>query len=178
MNSDEVERDLVPLMYDELRRVARRMLDRERVGHTLQPTALVHEAYLAVLGNRDGTFENRAHLFGAAAEAMRRILIDQARRRQRLKRGGGQARAELDVDSLPIEPLHEDVLAVDEALATLEAAHPEARQIVNLRYFAGFTIRETAEALGRSASSVEREWRFARAWLRNAIGDFDAAAPG
>ena len=174
MNSEEAEHELVPLMYDELRQVARRLLSRERQGSTLQPTALVHEAYLAVLGGRQGTWDNRSHLFAAAAEAMRRILIDQARRRLRLKRGGERERVDVEADSLPIDGPGDEVLEVEEALQTLERAHPTARQIVNLRYFAGFSIDETAEALGVSRSSVEREWRFTRAWLSNALGGFDA----
>ncbi|MBK8977682.1 MAG: sigma-70 family RNA polymerase sigma factor [Planctomycetes bacterium] len=167
---EQAAEELFPLLYGELRDLARQMIARERPGQTLQPTALVHEAYLRIVGGRDRGWDGRPHLFAAVAEAMRRILINRARRKGRIKHGGDHERVELDLTDLPIEAPSEDILQVEEALASLEAAYPQARAIVNLRYFAGFTNQETADALGMSDATVRREWRFIHAWLRDALG--------
>ena len=156
--------------------VARAMLVQEKPGHTVQPTDLVHEAYLRVAGAEGQDWNGRGHFFAAAAESMRRILIDQARRRKRHKHGGGRDRIdaepqEIDDPAVRIEPPSDHVLEIDELLAKLEAADPRAREIVNLRYFAGLTTRETADALDLSVSKVEREWRFIRAWLKDRLDD-------
>lgn len=161
--------ELLPLIYDELRAVARARMAREGVGHTIQATALVHDAYLRLVGEADPGWNGRRHFFGAAAEAMRRILVERARRRARLKHGGGRQRVEMDDDCAVIEPPSDDVLAVDEAVRKLEASDPRKGRIVNLRYFAGFTAAETAEALGLSLGTIEREWRFIRVWLQDEL---------
>ena len=158
--------ELFPLVYDELRRLADRYLSAERPGQTLQPTALVHEAYLRLVGPADVGWENRAHFFGAAARAIRRILIDRARARRRHKRGGGErplpleAAAEIAVDGPSL-----DVLALDEALQRLAALDEQISRVVELRFFGGLSVEETAGALGVSASTVARLWQFARVWL-------------
>lgn len=161
--------DLLPLVYAELRQQARAMIARERPGQTLQATALVHEAYMRVVGEEDPHWDGRRHFFAAATEAMRRILINQARRKKRVKHGGEFDRLDVDCVDVEIEPPSADVLAVDEALERLEAVDPRTREIVNLRYFGGFTTKETALTLGISVSTVEREWRFVRAWLKDAL---------
>ena len=160
---------LLPLVYQELRHLARRMMAREPAGQTLQPTALVHEAYLRLLGNQSATWENRAHFFGAAAIAMRRILVERARRRRAARHGGGQERVTLDEEVVPSDPPRADLLALDEALSRLESSDERASRVVHLRYFAGLGIEETAELLGVSAATVTREWNYARAWLRREI---------
>lgn len=167
---------LLPLVYEELRALARARLAMERPGHTIQATALVHEAYLRLIGKEDPGWNGRAHFFGAAAKAMRRILVDQARSRGRLKRGGDRARVELDenhraVDeqAAAIESPTDDVVAMDEAVQKLETVDVRKAQIVSLRYFAGFTAQETADVLGVSLGTVEREWRFIKAWLREEL---------
>ena len=158
----------MPLVYEELRRLARQKMGQERAGHTLQATALVHEAYLRLVdGNTVKSWEGRWHFFGAAAEAMRRILVDQARRRGRVKRGGGAARHRIGLEDLELtvnEPPQE-LLAVDDGLTALAAQHPEKAQLVKLRYFAGLTIEEAAEATGISVATANRHWAYARAWL-------------
>lgn len=158
--------ELLPLVYDELRRLAAAQLGRESAGHTLQATALVHEAFLRLVGGagRD-EWDHRGHFFAAAAESMRRILVDHARRKNALKRGGGQVRhdAELYAITLP-EPV-EDLVALDEALTKLAAEDPERARLVELRYFAGLTIEESAAAMGISAATAKRYWTYARAWL-------------
>jgi len=165
---------LFPVVYDELRRLAGRFLKRERAGHTLQPTALVHEAYMRLSEQRRIGWEDRARFFGAAAQTMRRILVNHARDRRAAKRGGGAAPITLDVDSdaalgLVSESPDEDLLAVDEALTALAALDPRATRVVELRYFAGLSIEETAEVLGISPATVKREWASARAWLRREV---------
>ncbi len=142
---------------------------REGVGHTIQATVLVHDAYLRLVGDADPGWNGRQHFFGAAAEAMRRILVERARRRARLKHGGGRQRVEMDDDCAVIEPPSDDVLAVDEAVRKLEAGDPRKGRIVNLRYFVGFTAEETAEALGLSLGTIEREWRFIKVWLQDEL---------
>ena len=167
---------LLPLVYDELRCLAQARLAQERPGHTLQPTALVHEAFMRLGCATDPKWESRRHFFGAAAEAMRRILINQARHKARLKHGGEFERHRLDEQELSIETPPLDLLAVEEALQELEAVDPRAREIVNLRFFVGLTTPETADALGVSVSTVEREWRFLRTFLQEALGEDDAGA--
>lgn len=161
----EAEERLLQLVYGELRSIAQRHMARERAGQTLQPTALVHEAYLR-LGGKDGLrFENRAHFFTAAAEAMRRILIESARRRGRLKRGGDLARVEFDVDGPPVEA-PENVLLLNDLIGRLEAQDTEVASVVKLRHFAGLTVEEVAQVLGSSERSVYRQWSVGRAWLK------------
>jgi RNA polymerase sigma factor (TIGR02999 family) len=155
--------DLLPMVYEELRKLARRRLDDERSGHTLQATALVHEAYLR-LADSEG-FANRAHFFKAAADVMRHILIEHARRRGRAKRGGQAKRLPLNVLDLAKMPDSDEILALDEAIERLNEQAPLAASIVRLRFYAGLTIDETAETLEISARTVDREWTFARAWL-------------
>jgi RNA polymerase sigma factor (TIGR02999 family) len=161
--------DLFPHVYDELRKLAAAQMAREPTGHTLNPTALVHEAYLRLAG--PAGFENRGHFFAAAAEAMRRILVDHARARHARKRGGGAHRAAADADALPGPEPAFDLLALDEALTKLAAEDPQAAQLVNLRYFAGLTIPQTADALGVSPRAADRLWAFAKAWLYQVLSD-------
>jgi RNA polymerase sigma-70 factor, ECF subfamily len=156
---------LVPLVYEELRRVARRHLRRESPGHALETTALVHEAYLRMVDVDRMTIANRAHFFGLAAVLMRQILVDHARRKQADKRGGGVTMVSLDDASPAAQPSSVDVLAVDEALAALAAFDPRQCRVVELRFFAGLSIDEASEALGISPATVEREWALAKAWL-------------
>ena len=160
--------ELLPLVYEELRRLARQKMGQERAGHTLQATALVHEAYVRLVdGNTAKSWEGRWHFFAAAAEAMRRILVDQARRRDRRKRGGGVARQRVDLETLDVavnEP-PQDLLAIDDGLTALAREHAEKAQLVKLRYFAGLTIEEAAEATGISMATANRRWAYARAWL-------------
>ena len=157
--------DLLPLVYAELRDLARARLAREAPGQTLQPTALVHEAYLRVAGDSQVTWEGRQHFFFAAARAMRDILVEQARRKAAPKHGGGRHRAELDEACAILEPPSDDVLAVHEALADLEQRDPLKAQIVLLRYFTGLTMDETAAVLGLAERTLDRHWRYIRAWL-------------
>lgn len=167
--------ELMLLVYDELRNLARHKLSHELPGQTLQATALVHEVYLRLVGQRDAsTWENRAHFFGAAAEAMRRILIDQARRKNALKHGGGAKRVELGDDI--VLPGHagvapEELISLDEALQEFEAIDPVRARVVKLHYYSGFTLPETAEALGVSLATVKRQWVFARSWLFGKMRD-------
>jgi RNA polymerase sigma factor (TIGR02999 family) len=160
-------------VYHELRAMARAQMARERPGGTLQPTALVHEAFLRLAGSGEVGWENRRHFFGAAAEAMRRILVERARSRARLKRGSGRAPVTLD-DLAQEGPAADDLLAVDEALGRLERRDAAMAEVVKLRWFAGLTVEETASALGVSPRSVERLWTSARAWLHREI----ASPPG
>jgi len=163
--------ELLPLVYNELRRLAAGNLAREDPGQTLQATALVHEAYLRLVGpGPDRGWKDRAHFFAAAAEAMRRILVDHARHKKSLKQGGGRARAELREDAVAGPEATDEVLAVDEALAGLAATDPRAADLVKLRYFAGLSVDEAAAALNMSSRSVDRLWAYARAWLQRAVG--------
>jgi RNA polymerase sigma factor (TIGR02999 family) len=158
--------ELLPLLYDELRRLAARRLSDEQAGQTLQATALVHEAYLRLLGGPSKQHWNsRGHFFAAAAEAMRRILVEKARRKSRLRHGGELRRVNFDSELLISEEADENLLALDEALGRLADEDPQAVEVVKLRYFAGLTIEETASALGISVRAVNRHWAFARAWL-------------
>jgi RNA polymerase sigma factor (TIGR02999 family) len=163
----KVARELLPLVYDELRRLAAQRLAKEAPGQTLQATALVHEAYLRLVGETpDRPWDGRGHFFAAAAEAMRRILVEQARRRHRLKRGGDRARVDLDQVDLATPGSDDHVLALDEALERLAQIEPVKAQVVQLRVFAGLTIAQAAEVLGLSISTTDRYWAYARAWLR------------
>jgi RNA polymerase sigma factor (TIGR02999 family) len=162
---------LVAAIYDELRRVAGGMVRRERPGHTLQPSSLVHEALLRLLdGEALATAPNRRYLYAAAATAMRRVLVDHARRRKARVHGGQWARVPLDEALAAVEGPGLDVLALHEALDRLAAAHPRPARVVTLRYFGGLSVPEAAEALGVSDTTVESDWRFARAWLSRALG--------
>jgi RNA polymerase sigma factor (TIGR02999 family) len=160
---------LLPLVYDELRNLAAQKLGRETPGQTLQPTALVHEAYLRLVGEDGPQWDSRGHFFAAAAEAMRRILVENARRKASRKRGGDRTRADFDVDQLAAPELREDLLALDEALDRLAAADPEAARLVQLRYFAGLTLSEAAKILGVAPRTADRLWAYARAWLHQAL---------
>jgi len=157
--------ELLSEVYSELRRLAVALTTRLRPGQTLQPTALVHEAYLRLAKQRDHGWEGRRHFFGAAARAMREILIEQARRKGSQKRGGGARRVELSDGLALIEPPADDLLALDEAIKQLQAERPQLAEIVLLRYFTGLSVEDTAGVVDRSVSTVTREWRFARAWL-------------
>jgi RNA polymerase sigma factor (TIGR02999 family) len=161
---------LLPLVYGELRRVAAHQLRRERVGHTLQPTALVHEAYLRLVDQRHGDWQNRAHFFGVAATVMRRILVDHARRRKAGKRGQGAPYVSLnDAPDIPAaSEIH--ILALDAALERLQNVDPSLARIVELRAFGGLTIEEAAHVLEVSPSTAKREWRTAKAWLSREVG--------
>lgn len=165
---------LVPLLYGELRGLARRLLEQERPGHTLTPTALVHEAYLRLLKERRIGAEDRGEFFAVAATAMRRILIESARRRSRAKRGGAAERVSLEapeaIDGWLTEAEAEELLAIDEALADLEALNPRLRQVVEMRVFVGLSVEESAAALAVNEKTVRRDWQLARAWLRRRIG--------
>ena len=167
---------LLPLVYDDLRRVARSQLRRLRVGETLDTTSLVHEAYLRLVDQTRADWQNRGHFFAVSAVAMRQILIDHARERSRLKRGGGLQRAPLDEAGLAVEADAERLLDIDRALEALRAVDPRLARNVECRYFAGLSEQETADALGVSLRTAQRDWLKARAWLRAALGD--ANPPG
>ena len=153
------------LVYDELRALAHARVSHQQPGQTLQTTALVNEAYLKLVGSNDPGWEGRGHFFGAAAQAMRQILVDQARRKARVKHGGDRQRLDLDESAATIEPPTDDVLALDEALRELEKIDPRKARLVMLRYFAGLTWEETAKALGVSIATAERDWRYVKVWL-------------
>ena len=158
--------ELLPLVYAELRQLAAQKLVQEKPGQTLQATALVHEAYLRLVGGEpDAHWNSRGHFFAAAAEAMRRILVDQARRKQADKHGGGQLRVDLPEGLAAPEARSDDLVALDEALSRLERHEPDAARLVKLRYFAGLSHQEAAEALGISRGAADRLWALARAWL-------------
>lgn len=164
--SKQALEDLLPLVYGELRRLARGRLRNERPDHTLQPTALVHEAYVRLIDQRRIQWQNRAHFYAIAARIMRRILVDRARAHGANKRGAGWQRVTLVVEETPNTSREIDMLALDDSLARLAALDPQQAQIVELRYFGGLTIDETAEIVGISPATVKREWAIARAWLR------------
>jgi RNA polymerase sigma factor (TIGR02999 family) len=163
---------LLPLVYDELRKLAAHRLARQTPGQTLQPTALVHEAYLRLVAHPKGDdWDSRGHFFAAAAEAMRRILVENARRKDRRKHGGGLHRCDLNAALEVSEPeVREDLLALDEALTEFASVDPQAARLVQLRYFAGLSIPEAAKALGVSPRTADRLWAFARVWLLREIG--------
>lgn len=164
---NEAAAELLPLVYDELRRLAAWRLANEQPGQTLQATALVHEAYLRLVGKEDPQWNGRRHFFGAAAEAMRRILVENARRKSRLKRGGNLERVDLEALDLPLPvPLpDDDLLALDDALDKLAVTDPRAAEVVKLCFFAGLTQPQAARELDLSLSTIERTWAYARAWL-------------
>lgn len=166
---------LLPLVYDELRKLAAQKLAQEKPGQTLQATALVHEAYLRLVGEDKGRhWDNRGHFFAAAAQAMRRILVDDARRKRTVRHGGQVRRLDVDVDRLEDSRHADEILAVDEALEKLAQENPPVAQLVNLRYFAGMTLEEAAAALQISERTAYRYWEYARAWLQREI---DSSAP-
>ena len=157
--------ELLPLVYGELRRLAAARMQRDMAGHTLQPTALVHEAWMRMVGETDRTWKNRAHFFAAASECMRRILIESARRKSRIKRGGGQARLNIDDLELATATPDDKILMIDEALVRLEKNDPEMARVVVMKFFGGMTNQEIAEHLGVTERTVERHWAYARACL-------------
>lgn len=159
--------ELLPLVYAELKRLASKKLDNEPDGHSLQTTALVHEVYVRLAG--DQPWDGRGHFFAAAAESMRRILVDRARSRQRLKRGGNNRREELDDNQASKGPPPDEVILVNDLLDSLAEKHPQAADLVKLRYFAGFNVSEAGRALNMSGSAAHRSWIFAKAWLHRAM---------
>lgn len=156
---------ILPLVYHELHEQAVRFFGRERSGHTLQPTALVNEVYLRLLGQQQASWQNRAHFFGVAAQMMRRILVSHARSRRAAKRGGAEQRITLDPGVAAAPERDVNLLALDEALKNFEAIDPERSRMVELRFFSGLTVQETAEVMGISPRSVDRQWQIAKAWL-------------
>ena len=169
---------LLPLIYDELRKLAAQKLAQEKPGQTLQATALVHEAYLRLVDtDRLKKWDSRGHFFAAAAEAMRRILVDAARHKHRIKRGGGLVRVELDSEALSIDDPPEELLIFNDALVQLAQVDGPTAELVKLRYFAGLTTEQAAEAMGLPARTVYRMWAFARAWLYRHVHRDDSTAP-
>jgi RNA polymerase sigma factor (TIGR02999 family) len=161
--------ELLPLVYDELRKLAASKMAREAPGQTLQPTALVHEAWLKLAGNEASRWDSRAHFFGAAAEAMRRILIDKARRKQAVRHGAGQQRLDVQEIEIPAPVADDQLLAINEALDRLNAQDKPKAELVKLRYFAGLSIEEAAGVLGISEATAKRWWAYARAWLYSEV---------
>ena len=171
---EQAAADLLPMIYQDLRVLARARIAHVPPGNTLQPTALVHEAYLRLFGNKKPDWENRGHFFGAAAQAMRQILVDQARRKAALKRGGHRLRGDLGDHEAMAQPKADEVLAVNEALERLEHDDQRKAKIVMLRYFAGLSREEAAEAMGISLRTIDREWRFIRARLHKELSGWTA----
>ena len=169
--NQEAAKDLLPLVYGQLRAIAAQRMKLERPDHTLQPTALVHEAFLKLVGPRSTPWAGEAHFFTAAAEAMRQILIDHARAKSRKKRGGKQVREAVDLADVAALENPEEILALDEALCRLEQQEPEVSRIVRLRFFAGLSVDQIAELLHISPRTVDRRWQFARAWLYRELQD-------
>ena len=169
--------ELLPLVYEELRLLAAQKLSHEAPGQTLQATALVHEAYLRLVGEEPQSWENRGHFFKAAAEAMRRVIVDRARGRKCIKRGGGRLKVELNDALLAVEVSPEGLLLIDEALTRLAAEDPEAAQLVKLAYYGGLSVEQAGAALGVSRRSAYRHWAFARAWLYAAVSADVESAP-
>lgn len=170
--------ELLPLVYDELRKLAAHRMAHEAPGQTLQPTDLVHEAWLRVAAGKDQHWNGRAHFFAAAAEAMRRILVERARRRKRLRHGGAQERVELDESAIAAPAEDDKILLVSEALEALETEDPVQAQVVKLRFFVGLTEGEVAKAIGVSEKTVQRYWLHAKAWLYERIRQAGEKAPG
>jgi RNA polymerase sigma-70 factor, ECF subfamily len=171
-NGDKAALDkLVPVVYQELRRLARYYMRHERAGHTLQTSALVNEAYIRLVDYRQMRWQGRAHFFAVAAQAMRRILVEHARKRHFAKRGGGAVQVSLDEAATVSEKQASDLIALDDALSSLEAIDPRKCRIVELRYIGGLNIEETAEVLSISPATVQREWRSAKAWLYRTISE-------
>ena len=162
---------LLPLVYDQLRKAAQKQMAGERRDHTLQATALVHEAYIRLVGSHEVAWENRAHFYVAAAEAMRRVLIEHARKRGRIKRGGDRKRVPLSAVYLAENAHPEEIMSVDTAIRRLEERDSRMARIVRLRFFAGLSVEDTAETLGLSDRTVRREWALARAWLHRELGE-------
>jgi RNA polymerase sigma factor (TIGR02999 family) len=162
---------LIQAVYSELRSIARRRLATERAGHTLQPTALVNEVCLRLLGAESASWNDRAHFFAAAAEGMRRILLEHARNRGRQKRGGGRKRLALDAVDLVIDPDHDEMVTLDDAIRRLEAQDPRLAQIVKLRSFAGLSVDEIANTMDLSEKTVRRDWKLAKAWLARELSE-------
>jgi RNA polymerase sigma factor (TIGR02999 family) len=161
---------LLPLVYDELRRLAAQKLAQEKPGQTLQATALVHEAYVRLVGTGEAqSWDSRGHFFAAAAEAMRRILIDRAREKRSEKRGGTRKRLDIDAVDVAVQATPDQLLAIDDALAKLTRADPAAARLVELRYFGGLTVEESGKALGISTATAYRHWNYARAWLHSEL---------
>ena len=160
---------LMPVVYDELRRQAARYLRREQPGHTLQTTALIHEAYVRLVDQRNVQWQNRAHFFGIAAQMMRRILVDHARTKKRAKRGGSDIKVSLDDATVAVKGQDLDVVAVDEALTRLAKIDEQQSRVVELRFFSGLTVEETAEVMGISPATVKRDWSMAKAWLHREL---------
>jgi RNA polymerase sigma factor (TIGR02999 family) len=170
-NGDQQALDeLMPLVYGELHRIAQQRWSQQLEGHTLQPTALIHEAYLKMVSHGPRTFQNRAHFFAVASMAMRQVLVNYAEARLAEKRGGGQPNISLDETEIALQQEADEVLALHGALKELEAIDPRKSRVVELRYFGGLSIEETSEALGISTVTVNREWRTARAWLARELG--------
>jgi RNA polymerase sigma factor (TIGR02999 family) len=161
--------ELIPIIYDELRSLAAHYLRRERADHTLQPTALVHEAYFRLVDQKEVRWQSRAHFFGIAAQMMRRVLIDHAKSQGRAKRGGGRQKVDLDQAAGLSEEQASEVMALDDALEALARIDPRKSKIVELRYFGGLSVEETAEVLGVSPNTIMRDWAMAKAWLYNEI---------
>jgi len=172
----DVAGQLVPLIYEELRRIAGAQMRRERPGHTLQATAVVHEAYMRLAGEQDVPWQNRAHFFAIAAKTMRQVLLDYARQRHAGKRGGeGAQKVEIDVELLIGANRIEDIVALDEVVTRLSKLDPQQGRIVELRFFAGLNVEETAEVMGISDTTVKREWRSAKAWLHRELATAKSA---
>lgn len=172
----EASEQLLPLVYDELRKLAAVKLAKEKAGHTLQATALVHEAYLKLVGGDSARmWDGRGHFFAAAAESMRRILINRARDKNRLKRGGGRRRVELDEIALALDTPDDELLALDEAMQALAADDPVGSKLVELKFFAGLSLRQAADTLGIPRRTADRHWAYARAWLFDRLGGEDRA---
>src|SRR2546422_562787 len=169
LGDPEAADKLLPLVYEELRKLAASKMANEAAGNTLQPTALVHEAWLRLVGNDNPKFAGRAHFFGAAAEAMRRILIDRARRKRAMRHGGGQKRVDVEDFEIASATADDQLLAVNEALDKLAAQDKQKAELVKLRYFIGMTIEEAAQILGVSEPTAKRYWAYARAWLYHEI---------
>ena len=169
---------LLPLVYEELRVLAAQKLSHEPPGQTLQATALVHEAYLRLVGDEPQSWKSRGHFFAAAAEAMRRILVENARRKRRRKRGNGLKRVDFDQAAVAAEGASETVIALDEALARLAEEDHLAAELVKMRYFAGLTLAQTAEALGVSPRTADRCWAYAKAWLYHEIAKGESGSTG
>jgi RNA polymerase sigma factor (TIGR02999 family) len=170
--------ELLPLVYEELRILAAQKLSHEPSGQTLQATALVHEAYLRLVGDEPQSWKSRGHFFAAAAEAMRRILVENARRKRRRKRGNGLKRVDLDKAEVAAEAVSEGMIALDEALERLAEEDPFAAELVKMRYFAGLTLAQTAEALGVSPRTADRCWAYAKAWLHHEIAKGESGSAG
>ena len=160
---------LLPLVYDELRRLAAQKLAQEKPGQTLQATALVHEAYVRLVGSGEQRWDNRGHFFAAAAEAMRRILIDRARHKRSTKRGGGRKKLDIDAVDLATQATPDQLLAINDALTKLAREDAAAARLVELRYFAGLTVEEAGKVLGMSTATAYRHWKYARAWLHSEL---------